>query len=655
MHSGSIVTTVRRPITIGALVFVGYLALAVLVFWHVWASGHPSAVVACPCGDPSNEIWDFGWMPYALGHGLNPFLTNRLLYPSGANLVDNAAFFLPAFVLSPVTVLFGPVMTYGVAGTLGPALSAWCAYLMVRRFTLGYLPAVLAGLFYGFSPFVVDNLPFGHANIVWFFFPPLLVIVLHELIVRQDKSPIRGGVLLGLVMAGQFYTGAEMMVLCTLVGAIAIAYLVITNPRQIGSRWRHALAGGAIGGVICFVLIGYPVVLGLAGPQHYSAVPWTFTQYGVSPIHLASLSTPAQRTLVLARPGGGLNFVNPDTNYLGPALLALLAVGVIRWRRDRVLRFSIVLFAVCTVLAIGIPIEPSGHAVPWTPWRLFVNLPILRQVTALHFVGMGTLFVALALGIVLEHLRLASTTWLTAADRCLGRGRPLGSSGGVAITGLAIAGIGAGVLVPIALSMSLPLAMQREVPPRWFTQKVAALPSPATLLVLPYPSSAFSDAMVWQADAGFSFRQVGGFQLVPGQDGQVDHSPPGAAGAILADLSAGTPSADLWESPTTLPLPTLPLPTRSNLHLVRALIQSHRVTTVVATGVEDAPPYAVGFMTAALGEPPRYIDGSWVWSRVGEDRRPPLDTAVTALSRCVRGTRSPSVVADCMMTSPPRT
>jgi hypothetical protein len=305
------------------------------------------------------------------------------------------------------------------------------------------------------------------------------------------------------------------------------------------------------------------------------------------------------------------------------------------------------MFAICTALAIGIPMEPSGHAVPWTPWRLFVNLPILRQVTALHFVGMGTLFVALALGIVLEHLLTASTRWLTAADGRPRRAWPLGTSRGGAIAGLAIAGIGAGVLVPIALSMSLPLAMQREVPPRWFTQKVAALPSPATLLVLPYASSAFSDAMIWQADAGFSFRQVGGFQLVPGQHGQVDHSPPGAAGALLADLSAGTPSADFWKPHRA----TLPPPTMSNLRLVRSLIRSHRVTTVVATGVQDAPPYAVGFMTAVLGEPPRYIDGSWVWSRVGEDRHPPLNNAVTTLSRCVRDTRSPSVVADCMTTS----
>jgi hypothetical protein len=621
---------------IGAAVFVGYLILAVLVFWHVWASGHPSSMVACTCEDPSNEIWDFGWMPYALGHGLNPFLTNRLLFPTGANLVDNAAFFLPAFALSPITVLFGPVMTYGVAGTLGPALSAWCAYLMVRHFKAGYVPATMAGLFYGFSPFVMDNLPFGHANLTWFFFPPLLVIVLDNLIVRQERSPLRHGVLLGLVMAGQFYTGAEVMVLCVLIGALAIAYLVLTNPGRFRTQWLYALKGLAIGAALCAVLIAYPVVIGLTGPEHYSAAPWSFIQYGVSPTHLVTLSSLSHRTLGFPRPGGNLLIVVPDTNYLGPALAILLAAGLIRRWRDRVLRFGIVLFAVCTVLAIGIPSEPPGHSTPWTPWRLFVDLPVFRQVTANHFDGMATLFVALALGIVLDHFRQGSTSWLDKTRTRFRRAQPLRVCRSGAVASVVVAGIGVGVLMPVASAMSLPLAMQRNAPPAWFAQKAALLRASSTLLVLPYASSAYTDAMVWQADADFSFRQVGGFQLVPGPNGQVDHSPPGAAGALLSALSGS-------------PLTTLPKATPANLGLVRSTIRSHGVNTVVVTPVAVGAPYAVGFLSAVLGEVPHKVAGSWVWSDVERDRIGPRAATGARLASCAGSSRDPMRVASCVL------
>jgi hypothetical protein len=266
-------------------------------------------------------------------------------------------------------------------------------------------------------------------------------------------------------------------------------------------------------------------------------------------------------------------------------------------------------------------------------------------VTPDHFVGIGTLFVALAFGIVLEHLGQATASGGLSVKERWRPARGLGSRTRCVMANLAIAGIGAGALIPIALTMSLPLAMEREVPPRWFTQQVAALPPSATLLVLPYPSSpASSDAMVWQADAGDTFRQVGGFQLVPGQGGQVDHTAPGAAGAVLADLSGGSAGPSTSRN-------TLPAPTRSNLRLVRTMIKSHHVTTVVATSNEVAPPYAVGFMTAVLGETPHSVDGSWVWSQVDEDQHPSLHTVVPTLALCARGAHDPLVVAKCIMTS----
>src|ERR1700691_2755584 len=54
------------------------LLLAVLAWWRVWVTGHPTSTITCACGDPSQELWLFAWFPYALSHGINPLFTHLL-------------------------------------------------------------------------------------------------------------------------------------------------------------------------------------------------------------------------------------------------------------------------------------------------------------------------------------------------------------------------------------------------------------------------------------------------------------------------------------------------------------------------------------------------------------------------------------------------
>ncbi len=85
---------------------------------------------------------------------------------------------LPALLLSPLTLLAGPVASFDVAVTLGVALSAWCAYLAASRFVARRAAAVLAGAAYGFSPFIFDQSYTGHSNMVIALVPPLMVMAL---------------------------------------------------------------------------------------------------------------------------------------------------------------------------------------------------------------------------------------------------------------------------------------------------------------------------------------------------------------------------------------------------------------------------------------------------------------------------------------------
>ena len=96
-------------------VLIAYLAVSLAIWWHVWAGGHPSSTLTCGCGDTVQEAWFLNWLPWAIRHGHNPFLINLLFaHQGGVNALDNTTYLLPGALLSPITVIFGPIASANV-------------------------------------------------------------------------------------------------------------------------------------------------------------------------------------------------------------------------------------------------------------------------------------------------------------------------------------------------------------------------------------------------------------------------------------------------------------------------------------------------------------------------------------------------------------
>ena len=83
--------------------------------------------------------------PFALSHGLNPFLTSYLNAPFGVNLVVNTSMTLLAIVGWPVTAAIGPVAAFNVLLRLGIALSGLAMYGAVRRWVSWWPAAYVTG------------------------------------------------------------------------------------------------------------------------------------------------------------------------------------------------------------------------------------------------------------------------------------------------------------------------------------------------------------------------------------------------------------------------------------------------------------------------------------------------------------------------------
>jgi len=152
--------------------------------------------------------WFLRWTPFAVGRRISPFFSDYLNHPDGINLMWNTWVPLPGLLLSPLTLTFGPVLTLNVLLTLAYGLSAWSAYLAIRRYVPNHGAAAVGGLVYGFSPVTIAHS--HHLNLILVFLLPWLLVLVDEILVRQRRSPTWLGVALGVVAAAQVLTGEEL-------------------------------------------------------------------------------------------------------------------------------------------------------------------------------------------------------------------------------------------------------------------------------------------------------------------------------------------------------------------------------------------------------------------------------------------------------------
>ena len=202
-----------------------YLALGFVLWVHAWAQGATTHTL-CGCGDPALFLWFFQWPATALAHGHNPFFSTALFHPTGINLLAQTSVTGLSLPLVPVTWIWGPVASLNVASTIAPALSAFTAFVVIRRWAPWTPAAFVGGLLYGFSPFVLSSLEFAHLMTAALMLLPLILAVLDEILIRQRHSPVWSGVLLGLLLFGQFFLSSELLAVAVVVIVISLVALV---------------------------------------------------------------------------------------------------------------------------------------------------------------------------------------------------------------------------------------------------------------------------------------------------------------------------------------------------------------------------------------------------------------------------------------------
>lgn len=400
---------------------------------------------------------------------------HQLNAPDGVNVMWQTGLLLPGILLAPLTRAAGAQVTYNLLFTLGPALSAWSAYLVLRRLRFAGAGPALGGLLYGFGPALVAQAYGGHLQFTLAFLPPVLLLLSAEALCGR-RRPVRTGVAVGVLAGAQLLIGAELLLISALAGLVI---LVTLRPRR--RRVGELLAGAVPAGL---ATAAWPLAVLFFGEGSASG---NVQMTGHFQEDLAGLVLPTRLLLFDAFSAATDRFptgVQERTSYLGVLLIgAVLAVAIRQWG-DRRVRVAAMVTGVFTVLSLGADLRVAGFrtGVP-LPWALVERAPVLGNVLPSRF----PLLVGLSVAVL-----------LAAGLQSSGR------------RGLIIAGVALLPLVPAPLPVTPVVAV-----PEYF----AARPT-GTLLVLPYPTPTQTDAMRWQAAAQLSFAMPGGFFVGPGRNGK---------------------------------------------------------------------------------------------------------------------------------------
>jgi len=520
----------RRTITaLGAILL--YAAAAILMFnpRSPWTANYLSRA---GIGDPAQMVWFLAYTPHALIHGLNPFWTNLIDYPTGVNLADNTSVPLLGLLAWPITTTLGPVAALNLLVRLGIFLSATSLFFVLSRWVCCRLACFIGGLMFGFGPYVIGQaISNTHVNLLFIPLFPILMLVMDEVIFRQKWSWKVAGMVLGLVTSAQMMIAPELLSDFGIVTGAVVVLLMIRYPGRVRDHIWYALQSLSTAVIIFFVLCGFQIWSMLFGRGHLRGAVYAVSH--LQSFHNSFVETflpTHQQILTTARLSNSLHLPTRDLNelggYLSLFLVVVLIITTLVLRRRYIVVAVAVGMLVSFILSMGRSLGIGGANLP-LPERVFTVLPLLKSTVPDRF----ALFTMLG----------ASVLFAIGTDWALMKIRSRDPSSRY----LPIAGLTTVVaIVLVALAPRLPIREQRLIWPTTIGTDIRThVARDAVVLTYPYSMPPLNQAMAWQAESNFSFHLLGGYATVPNQAGEGQEWPllqhPGEVQSYLGRLELG--------------------------------------------------------------------------------------------------------------------
>ena len=495
------------------LILLGYALAAVGLTWRMWADpGHmaPTAFGGRPNMDVYLATWFMRYVATALAHGHVPALvTTAVNAPQGINAMWNTSLLGPAVVLTPVTLVAGPIASLALLTTVGFAGSAASMYFVLRRWEASVAAAALGGAFFAFMPALTVSAE-DHFHLQFAVLIPLIVDAILRLVTGRGR-PVTTGLWLGLLLAVQLFIAEELLVDTAVATAVIIVVLLLSRPRRaprlLLTRLKPVLIGLGCAAGLALLICAPALWVQFHGPLAEHGSPWNVYQYGFPG---SSFVTAPGAVLLRGEYtqylySAGLRPIE-TLNYLGwPLLAAMVAIPVVFWRDLRV-RITGLSFLLLELMSMG------GHsqklaggttiAAVLLPWHWLQGLPMLDQLIVNRLSIPADGLAAVVLALVTDRV-------IAAVRRQEGRRQRV-------LAGAAIAALAA-IVVPL-IPRPVPASRVPGPPVGWAAViKGLHLPNGAAVLVLPLNGSS---GMLWQAETAEPISITGGYCIAPNPAGQ---------------------------------------------------------------------------------------------------------------------------------------
>ena len=501
------------------------------------AAGVTTHIYRADVGDVGQRVWFMAWLPFAIAHHTNPFVSTYMFAPHGINVLANASVLFEAFLFSPITELSSPITSLNIACIAAPVVSALSLYFVLRRYEMRRSVAFVGGLIYGFSPALLQSNGVADLNLTWMFFPPLAAYLIDLIFFRQTGRPVRLGLVLGLLIVVQFFSGPEILLDCAVVTVPVLALAIIANPRQASSHVRFALKGAGTALATAGVLLIYPIIIYFKGPAHVESL-----NSNVMPgAGLSSLVWPSATT--------GHNFLQPlpgtpwqhlfDLAFVGPLIVVLALAALLFARRHRVvlLLWAATLWSIALSWGGATRLTGSNPTFSWhaPAWFLSRAIPILKNPGWIRISILTDLFLALLVAITLDGVLSAIQTNGGMWRRYLGK--------------IAVGGAGALMVLPLLVASNVPYTgfENAAVPNVLRHVPTGNNGSPITVLIFPASGPFSGTPLAWQAVADFPYRDFEGYAWHPQPGHQTAQVEPTASllDYIVGHVAEVSPSVTL--------------------------------------------------------------------------------------------------------------
>jgi hypothetical protein len=480
------------------IIFVSPFIIYLIVAYLLWGPSNFTDIhrdIFTPSGDPLVSVWYLRWWPFSLGHGLNPIFERYAYYPNGFDLAWSTSIPTLAFIMVPVTAIWGALTSFNVLALVALPLSALSCYYLIYYLTKKYWASVLCGFIYGFSSFQLAEL-LGHNCFYVSFVPPLVVLAILMRIRGNRLGKIPFIIILAVLLAMQFGIATEGFGTLYLFGAAAwvLSYIFANKKLRlklfattIEMAWATLLTLIILSPFIYYLIRGYSgVPKNINPPVGYSA-------------DLLNYIVPTKITFL-----GGHLFENVSKNFTGnpseqgaylsiPLILFIVGYGIYNWRNwySKVL---VIMSALIGLASLGPKLQVNGKITFVLPWDIATYLPVLRSMLPTRFPMYIFLLASIMLGLWLSDKSKATKKKQSRAKYILA------SKYGLVIL----------IIVLLLPATSNYFWANPNIPPL-FTPKLTKeyIGSDKNILILPLSDGA--DPEFWQVTSGMNFRTTDGY------------------------------------------------------------------------------------------------------------------------------------------------